>query len=306
MSSVKPVAAVAIAQLWEQGKIELDRPVADYLPAFAAHGKDRITVKHVLTHTGGFRNVTARWQSADWEELVSRVCEATPESDWVLGEDAGYHIASGWVVLGELVRVLDGRRFDVYARDAVFLPLGMNDSWAGMPPEQYRRYGPRLGTMYTTETQPARPAGLDGETQAALVRPGSNGRGPARELGRFYEALANGGGAILQPETVQRFTTRQRTGLHDQTFQAVLDWGYGFIIQTRVHPSRPMPYGYGCHASDRTFGHSGSQSSCGFCDPAHGLVVAWICNGMPGEQRHQARCEAINTAIYEDLLLEIS
>jgi CubicO group peptidase (beta-lactamase class C family) len=60
-------------------------------------------------------------------------------------------------------------------------------------------------------------------------------------------------------------------------------------------------YGFGPHASADTFGHSGNQSSCAYADPKHGLVVAWTCNGMPGEAKHQARASAINRAIYEDL-----
>src|SRR5688572_28910496 len=55
LSSVKPVGAVAIAQLWEQGELELDDRVADYIPEFGVKGKEGITIRHLLTHTGGFR-----------------------------------------------------------------------------------------------------------------------------------------------------------------------------------------------------------------------------------------------------------
>ena len=54
MSSIKPVTAVAIAQMWERGKLELDDPVARHIPEFGARGKERVTIRHVLTHTGGF------------------------------------------------------------------------------------------------------------------------------------------------------------------------------------------------------------------------------------------------------------
>ena len=61
------------------------------------------------------------------------------------------------------------------------------------------------------------------------------------------------------------------------------------------------PYGYGPLCSEGTFGHSGAQSSCAFADPAHDLVVVWICNGLPGELRHQERARAINQAVYQDI-----
>jgi CubicO group peptidase (beta-lactamase class C family) len=62
-----------------------------------------------------------------------------------------------------------------------------------------------------------------------------------------------------------------------------------------------MPYSFGRHASTDTFGHSGNQASCAFADPKNRLVVAWACNGMPGERKHQQRQRAINNSIYEDL-----
>src|SRR2546423_9306130 len=54
-SMTKPTTAVSIAQLWERGELRLDDPVTRFVPEFGAHGKDRITIRHLLTHTGGFR-----------------------------------------------------------------------------------------------------------------------------------------------------------------------------------------------------------------------------------------------------------
>jgi CubicO group peptidase (beta-lactamase class C family) len=104
---------------------------------------------------------------------------------------------------------------------------------------------------------------------------------------------------VLNPGTVVDLVKPHRVGMHDQTFKYPMDWGLGFILNTQRDPM--MPYGYGKHASQNTFGHSGSKSSCAFCDPHHQLVVAWVCNGMPAEEKHQARQRAINEAIYEDL-----
>src|SRR5262249_3237413 len=55
MSSGKPIAAVAIAQLWEQGKLDLDDRVGKHVTEFAVRGKEAITIRNILTHTGGFR-----------------------------------------------------------------------------------------------------------------------------------------------------------------------------------------------------------------------------------------------------------
>jgi CubicO group peptidase (beta-lactamase class C family) len=77
--------------------------------------------------------------------------------------------------------------------------------------------------------------------------------------------------------------------------------GLGFIPNPPMSRDAPPPYGYGSQASEAAFGHSGAQSSCAFADPARGVVVVWICNGRPGEPRHQRRARAVNAAIDEDL-----
>jgi CubicO group peptidase (beta-lactamase class C family) len=97
--------------------------------------------------------------------------------------------------------------------------------------------------------------------------------------------------------------TRQRRGLFDETFQHIVDFGLGFLINSNRYGPESVPYGYGRHASEETFGHSGSQSSSAFADPVHSLVVAWVFNGRPGERLHQRRARELNTLIYEDLEL---
>ena len=105
--------------------------------------------------------------------------------------------------------------------------------------------------------------------------------------------LLNGGTIdgvrILSPQSVELFTLRQRIGMFDQTFRHIMDWGLGFQVSSNRYGADTVPYGYGRHASDSTFGHGGSQSSTAFADPEHGLTVAIVCNGMPGEPAHQVR-----------------
>lgn len=72
LSSTKPVTAVAIAQLWERGLLELDDPVALHLPEFAANGKGGITLRHLLTHTGGIRMLDTGWPQSSWLSTARR------------------------------------------------------------------------------------------------------------------------------------------------------------------------------------------------------------------------------------------
>ena len=331
LSSSKPVAAVAIAQLWERGLLGIDDAIAAHLPEFAQNGKDAITIRHALTHPGGFRLPQVGGPAASWEESIARVCAARLEPRWVPGEKAGYHLSSSWFVLGEVVRRLDGRPFETYVRDEIFRPLGMDDCWIGMPPDRYHEYArdQRLAQMWNTEPSTPRPHAWDDELHVTRCSPGGNGWGPLRQLARFYEMLLGGGTRdghrLLLPQTVEAITARHRVGMLDHTFRRFMDWCLGLIPNSRpslvematglqggsaaaasASTAIELPYHYGPHASRRAFGHSGYRSSTAFADPAHGLVVALGVTGTPSDLAHHARFEELLAAIYGDLGLGAS
>ncbi len=296
LSSTKPVVAATVLQLVERGRVELDRPVASYLPAFAAGGKQAITVRHLLIHTAGFRFVEPGWPESSWDEIIARLCGSRLERGWVPGQRAGYHPLTSWYILGELVRVADGRPLSEYVRAEIFEPLGMLDCWIGMPLARFEQYGDRIAMLPDME-KPDRPAHrLSSQQGATDCIPGAGGYGPMRQLVMFYEMLLGGGQRhgvrVLRADAVGQMTGRQRVGMLDETFQHRLDWGLGTIIDSKRYGDPAVPYGYGPYASDRAFGHSGSQSSVGFADPAHRLAVGCYLNGTPGEEKHQARIRA--------------
>ncbi len=321
LSTTKPVAAVAVAQLWERGRLELDDPVARHVPEFAAHGKGAITLRHLLTHTAGIRLLDVGWPGATWDAIIARIAAMRPEPRWVPGRKAGYHHASSWFLLGEVVRRLDGRPFARYVREEIFAPLGMLDCWIGMPVETYReaREQDRICPIYDTGGAPGRPPtpqGWDSEAWCTGTHPGGNGYGPMAQLGRFYEMLLARGQApdrlpgaaarrILSPQAVEAMTARHRAGMLDHTFRHVIDWGLGFIVDSRQYGTATVPYGYGNHASPRTFGHSGYRSSTAFADPEQGLAVALAFNGTPSDEAHERRIRAVLDALYEDLGLAV-
>jgi CubicO group peptidase (beta-lactamase class C family) len=307
LSSTKPVSAVAIAQLWERGRLELDDPVARHIPEFAANGKEGITLRHLLTHTGGIRLLDTGWPQAPWEEILAKICAMKPEPRWVPGQKAGYHQASSWFILGEVIQRAGGRPFSAYIREEICEPLGMADSWIGMPAERYHSYmeSGRIGAMWDTEGGEPKDHGWDTEERCVRPSPGGNGYGPLRELGRFYEMLLGRGSwngrRLLLPQTVEAFTTPHRIGMTDVTFKHILDWGLGFIVNSIQYGAETVPYGYGHHASPRAFGHSGYRSSTGFADPERGLAVALAFNGTPAGDAHERRIRSVLDALYEDL-----
>jgi CubicO group peptidase (beta-lactamase class C family) len=298
-SMTKAVTSVAVAQSWERGLLDVDDPVVRFIPEFGANGKDVVTIRHLLTHTAGIPWADDILNGTPWretrEENLQRVYAA--KLDYPPGSRAGYHAAAGMSVLGEIVARVNERPFEQYVRDEIFLPLGMTDCWVGMPESQYESYGDRIGRMHNTEgAEPVALRGIDSARATASPMPGANGRGPARQLGRFYEMLLGGGARdgvrLLSPVTVAAISARHRTEMLDETYGIVIDWGLGLAIDT---------FAMGRHSSRRAFGHGGHQSSIAFCDPEHGVVVVALCNGMPGRERHNARLGAISAAVYVDL-----
>lgn len=305
LSASKPIGALAAGQLWEQGRLDIDAPIASLIPEFAQGGKDGITMRHVLTHTGGFREVDLRDLTLPWDECIARICAAPLEKDWTPGQRAGYHDRPAWYILGECIRRIDGRAYGKYVREEIFVPLGMEDCWLGMEGETYAAYGDRIVPTYGTERGARDRQSWHDKEAVTVCWPPGNGRGPMRQLGALYEALLEGGsrnGAeILQPETVNEMTRRHRTDMFDETFRHKMDWGLGFILDSNRYGEKTVPYGYGLHCSEDTFGHGGRQSVASFADPQCGLVVAVFFNGMPGEPRHNSRIRDFATALYEDL-----
>lgn len=305
MSATKPLAAIAIAQLWERDRLALDDPIAKHITEFAQHGKETITLRHVLTHTAGIRWVETGWPDVPWERIIAKICAMRMERDWPPGKKAGYSALVSWFILGEVVRRIDGRDYAAYVRQEIFEPLGMNDSWVAMPPETYRAYGNRLAIMQITEGGQIKDAGLDTEAACTNARPAGSGHGPARELGRFYEALLAhgtlGGRRTILPQSVEALTARHRAGMYDLTFRHIMDWGLGFQLNSNQYGAATVPYGFGPYASYRTFGHNGHQSATAFADPEPGLTVVILCNGMPGEIAHDRRMRELHSSIYEEL-----
>jgi len=308
MSSVKPITAVAIAQMWERGKLGLDDPVARHLPEFGVNGKERVTIRHVLTHTGGFPSAVLNWSGESWEKIIAELCAAPLAPGWVPGERMGYHVASGWYALAEIIRRIDGRPYSRYLREEIFEPLGMRDTWIGMPEEQHREYfvNDRIAPMHLA-TGVAKPLPhpfamwRDSADALSVCRPGGSARGPIRELGKFYEATLAGGGNLIRPQTVEALSARHVVGMRDHTFGYPLDRGLGVTIDSKQYCLSAAWYGNRC--SRRAWGHAGYVSSVGFVDPEHRIVVALVFNGMLESQegRHNARTIATLDALYEDL-----
>ena len=305
MSCSKPVSAVAIAMLWERGLVDIDDPVCRHLPEFAVEGKERVTIRHILTHTAGIRGIDILTPAIPWDDAIQKICRMRIEPGWVPGRKAGYSLSSSWFLLAEIVRRIDGRPYDRFVRESIFEPLGMRDSWIGMPADRAASYEKRIAKIYKRDAAPPEPTNWHTAERLTWVAPGSGGRGPMRDMGRFYLALLGGGQLdsvrILSPPTVCALTARHRVGMLDHTFQHTLDWGLGFSVNSNPYGIETVPYGFGRRCAPRTFGHGGFQCCATFADPENELVVAIAFNGLPGERQHSQRIREVATAVDDDL-----
>ncbi|MEM9253134.1 MAG: serine hydrolase domain-containing protein [Planctomycetota bacterium] len=305
MSMSKPITAMAIALLWQRGEVDLEAPVARYVPTFAQRDKGSITVLHLLTHTAGLRASPFNYPQDDWDTIIAKVSAQRVEPGWVVGEDAGYHVHGAWFILGEIVRRVSDVTLPAFLRRELLEPLGMTRSWVGMSEQAFDAEGDRVCPVYDTSGESPVQQPFTQREWLTGVRPGGNGVGPVSELTAFYRAMLDTLlGRRISPwsaETVARFVGRERRDTHDKTFKHVMDWGLGVMVNSSHHGAESVPYGFGLGASDEAFGHGGYQSSIVFADPPRDLVVAVVCNGFPGDAAHHRRMAEVLQAVERDL-----
>lgn len=297
-SAGKPLTTVAVLQLVERGRLTLDDPIARHVPGWGA-GKESCTVRHVLVHTGGFPMRGAELFDADvtYAEAVARI--AAHPAEWEPGTAAGYHPSSGWKILGAVVEAVDGRPIDRYVREEVCDPLGLVDTHLGVPLAAQARLGRRLVPVRSTghailaqvdgayQMVPYRVEEIHNEPwHVAKVEPGGTARGPARELGRFYESLLGHGPAVVPPASVGLMSSVQRSGVLDRYLMTDVPWGLGAQVV------------FSGGTGDHVFGHGGMASSRGLADVGLDLVLVVVCNGLASFVANEERLRRVTDAVY--------
>lgn len=300
-SAGKPFTAVAVLQLWEQGRLGLDDLVSKYVDGWG-NGKERATLRHLLVHTGGFPNASAKIfdEPGTYAEHVAVIAAARAE--WEPGTAAGYHPASSWKILGAVVEAVDGRPIDRYVREEICAPLGLDDVRMGIPEAEQRELGDRRTPIYWKgHAMPI--ADEDGFRMApyrvdeihnqpwhvAKVEPGGGMRGPAHQLARFYESLLGYGPSVLDPRTVELMGAVHRYGITDRLFRQNLPWGLGVQRSFTGGTSR------------RAFGHGGMASSRGLADPETQVVMVVVTNSLPSFLPAEERLYQVTDAVYSAL-----
>ncbi|VXC08366.1 EstA family serine hydrolase [Pseudomonas sp. 8BK] len=294
-SCTKTFTAVTALQLVGEGKLELDAPVARYWPEFAAAGKDRITLRHLLSHQAGLpalREMQPAEALYDWQAMTTALAAEQPW--WPLGEGHGYApITYGWLV-GEVLRRVEGRGpgESIVARTAK--PLGL-DFHVGLADEEFERvaiisrgkgnFGDAAAQrlLKTMMSEPAamstraftNPPSIMTSTNKPewrrMQQPAANGHGNARSLAGFYSGLLDG--QLLESELLAELTREHAVG-EDKTLLTRTRFGLGCMLDQPDVAN--ATYGMG----PRAFGHPGAGGSIGFADPERDVAFGFVTNNL--------------------------
>jgi CubicO group peptidase (beta-lactamase class C family) len=268
-SASKGVTATCLHILAERGLIAYDDAIADYWPAFAAHGKAAISIRHLMSHTAGIPFLPDDVTNdilADYDAICAIVADLRPISR--AGQVAAYHgLTYGWP-LANVLEAVDGRPFGQFVQDEICAPLGITDLYCGLPTHRrpdVARFSHDLGADADAHANPCVQGNHPGIH--ATCMPANNFMASAHALARVYASLIGDGvdGVRLLPARRIAQATKVQRWAMDAVIQAVRGFGLGYFL------GESLPIN---ETRDTTFGHNGLGGNVGFADPVLGIAFA--------------------------------
>jgi CubicO group peptidase (beta-lactamase class C family) len=282
----KAITAVVVHLLDQRGDLHIGDPVAEHVPEYGRHGKERITIAQLLAHRAGVpnldRSAMALETLGEREVLLEALYDARPSTR--PGKLLSYHATSGGFVLGEVVHRVTGKDIRTVLQEEIAGPHGLGLSYgvpAGRVGEVARDEltGPPL--LPPASTLLTRALGLPLDELVATTRdprfltgivPAANVVTTAHELSRFFDLVRDG--QVLEPRTLRRALTEQSYLEVDLSLGFPTRFSYGFMLGAK----RLSLYGLD---TDDAFGHLGFTNSLGWADPARGTAVGLLTTGKP-------------------------
>lgn len=280
-SCTKGIVAIIAARLVEQGKLELEAPVAKYWPEFAQGGKQDVKVKTLLQHRAG---LSAPRRDISYAELLDghTVADelAKQEPLWQPDSTYGYHALTFGHLVSKLIQCVTGLTANEYLQKHITGPLGV-DMWIGLPEDKAGRLAklisdggfttanPAVGSdQYWVEkamtfggalpVDPTSPGGFNDLRTLGIELAGAGGVANAKSLAKIYSAtvVETDGLRLLSDETILEGTRVASTGenvWHEPGPYPA--WGNGFMLP--ISEDFAMPGGNG-------FGHNGLGGQAGW------------------------------------------
>ncbi|MFQ5652535.1 MAG: glycoside hydrolase family 3 N-terminal domain-containing protein [bacterium] len=292
LASVTKVVATTMSAmvLWQEGRLLLDVPVRRYLPEFRGGMKDSVTVRHLLTHSGGMHWGAQLWKKAKSKQEALDYIYSLP-LDYVPGDSVIYSDL-GLILLGEILQTVSGKRIDQLADSIIFVPLGLRSTRYNPPRSWLSRVAPtEVGGLMDRgvihgEVHDENTFFFGGvSSHAGLFS-------TAEDLAVLAQMLLNGGvyrhHRFFWPQTIRTWTARQQ--LPPGSIRA-LGW------------TTPADEGAsaGDYFSKRTFGHTGFTGTSIWIDPHRRVALILLTNRVhPTRDRggiYQVRREFHNAAM---------
>lgn len=303
-SATKGIAAIEVARLVGEGRLDYHARVTDYWPEYGQNGKDKTTVAHIMSHQAGlpgFVEATPLEDFYDWDIVTDRLARQAPM--WEPGTKNSYHAMTYGFLAGELVRRASGKSVGAYLREEIARPLKA-DVYIGLPESEEPRVSPLIPSPATRDfsgeappeariavTNPdMSPVLPNSRAWRAAQIPAGNGHATAIGLARIYGALANGGGLdgyrVASPDAIRAMSEVQ-TSRPDILIGIPVYWRNGLSgnVESMYGPDPD------------TIGHSGWGGSFGCFSAKTGIGIGYVLNQMGdrtvGDPRGTALCEAI-------------
>lgn len=290
-SSSKAVTAMLVHKCAEDGLVDLDALVTEYLPEYGQKGKHTTTLKHLLAHQAGIPRIPMRRPDPsllwDWERAVATLCAAKPIHG--SGQQQAYHAITAGFILGEIVQRVSGLSLNEFVRRHIAQPMGMTNFHYGLPPERHHEVARNAFTGGPLPP-PLRPIarrvlGVDFDRVPAIsnspefmnaVIPAGNLYATAEEASRFFEMLRAGGRyqgkQILAPETIERAVAPVGRIRLDRTLLLPVRFSMGMILGEKPFGL----YGPDCRGA---YGHLGFMNIVCWADPAREISAALLTTG---------------------------
>jgi CubicO group peptidase (beta-lactamase class C family) len=296
-SNTKPVIATGICILVEEEKLSFDDKVRKYIKSFDNYRSGLIKINHLLSHTSGFRIkpiffsplIQKSPEHPDAPNLqleVDRFGEVGP--DETVGTSYSYS-NSGFNTLGALIEVVSGKPLEMYLKECIYVPLGMNDTYHHEVAEKLDGKLDRMSVVYYKKDGEWVVGWKPGDPpQYPFVRASGGMISTAMDYAIFCQMFLNGGiyngKRILKEETVKLMTSPHTAS----------------IYTSEERERRNSFYGYGWRVSrDGIFSHSGSDGTAAWVDPANQLIVL-VFTQSPGETDINRRFMLlVQASIYE-------
>jgi CubicO group peptidase (beta-lactamase class C family) len=287
--SIGKGATATIAHiLAERGVFDYDTRVADLWPEFAAHGKNKVTLRHVLTHAAGVPGLprdTTPEDVCDWDKICATIADA--ELWWEPGTQIGYHAYTFGFLIGELVRRATGRTISQVLREDLAGPLGVADEfYFGMPAAEHGRLAILEDAPGTDEMLASMPddlpmfdagpkalfptAALGNREDYLTADIPAGAKVSARAIARMYAALLGNvtGVPLISADRLRTISAPAASGT-DRVFGNEATWGLGYAI--------------GAPGPAACFGMAGAGGSYAYADPTTGIALAVTKNRLTGD-----------------------